>query len=208
MSRVSLLAALFSVMFCQTSLAATVSPIAPDTFRYEFDVVASDFRLGFFDNLPQSDPSYSARLLDSHPIREMIGLTGSHVIEVTNNLGEFNTVDDPINCVSGFICPRGFDLSEATANRFYNGNNTGLEYTLTSAGDGTGELFFFGDGPITGGGVVNGVSYAWFGSYATFSLENVSITEVSAVPLPAGLPLLLACLGGLGLIARRKKRLS
>lgn len=40
-------------------------------------------------------------------------------------------------------------------------------------------------------------------------LAQVQVTaDVAPVPVPAGLPLLLAGLGGLGLVARRKRKLA
>ena len=40
---------------------------------------------------------------------------------------------------------------------------------------------------------------------ASFSLATITIEEVAPIPLPAGLPLMLAGLGAFGLIRRRAK---
>lgn len=53
-------------------------------------------------------------------------------------------------------------------------------------------------------GVLSFISTTDVGDYYGPALDNVRI-EMSAVPLPAGLPLLFVALGGLGIVGRRRK---
>lgn len=70
------------------------------------------------------------------------------------------------------------------------GSNPYFNFSTTFTANGMGELFFESDSASGFGGVV---------------LDNVSLTA-APVPLPAGLPLLLAGLGGLGLASRMRRK--
>ena len=63
-----------------------------------------------------------------------------------------------------------------------------------------------GDGAFFGLTSTEGVtSFTLSGRDGAFGLDNFRYTAVAAVPVPAALPLLLAGLGGLGMVARRRK---
>ncbi len=76
--------------------------------------------------------------------------------------------------------------------------------------DGTGTSYSFGtNGTGSWGTQLVGLTASTIYVYATGTagdLDNVVFGQVSAVPVPAALPLLMAGIGGLGLMGRRRKR--
>lgn len=87
---------------------------------------------------------------------------------------------------------------------------SGAPATLTL--DGTSVDFLISDSTAGAAGNGFGMATGYFGSDSfissetnTFEAYDVSSFSVTAVPLPAALPLSIAALGGLGLVARRRK---
>lgn len=121
----------------------------------------------------------------------------------------------------------GIDLDPAAATNMFSGNPIGLfsdaAFGNNSTGNGAGTVGFAPSLATTNNIAQNSSNYGFALPYTFFALgdglytiklsaydglslvSSVSIDViVSSVPLPAGLPLLIVALGGLGLIRRRK----
>lgn len=209
MFRTSIITMFFTALFCQSSLAATVSPSAAPTFRYEFDVLSSFIGFQSLRMLDDDEPIalddrlYAAAVQEFNVIAD---LTGRNVLEITDTFqfDPVNSADGGINCIKGFICPNS-RAAFPSENGFSTDIGGGFEWDLIVGENGSGLLTFFDDVNIFTGGTVNGFDLFAAGPIGRFELRNVSVTEVSQVPLPAGFPLLALGLGGIALVGRHRK---
>ena len=160
------------------------------------------------DNEPISldDPLYAEAVQEFNVIADLTGRTGRNVLEITDTFqfDPVNSADRGINCINGFICPNS-RTAFPNENGFSTDIGGGFEWDLIVGENGSGVLTFFDDVNIFTAGTVNGVNLFAAGPIGRFELSNVSVTEVSQVPLPAGFPLLLLGLGSLALMGRHRK---
>ena len=113
--------------------------------------------------------------------------------EVFDAAGNFTGLG-PINVYATDAWDAGTEVNDNLGAAFNaaGGDATDAAGVIARASDG----LFFLDGQATAAGTTTRV---------TDSPNLLARIEVSQVPLPAGFPLLLAGLGGLGLLARRKR---
>jgi len=189
MSRI-LLSALF--------LAFTLGSLQAATFRYEFDIVSSDLTFGilrggpYLDPIDRNDPTFQTVVSELHVLRDLEGQTGHYVIEASFDGISLET-GSQISCLQGLGCPFFLESSYVIPdqNGFITGYS-GLDWALQAGQNGSGLLSFIDDRYV-GDGVVDGVGYFFLGPTAEFGVENLTITDLSAVPLPAtGLLLVFA----------------
>ncbi len=202
MVRILLLAGLLLGAFYTQAEARTV--------RYEFDVVGSviDYqRIDSFSSgsLAPGSSDYDAYVAAYHPLAHLVGQTGRTVVEVQDYDDWVNGgfASARINCLSGLFCP--FDSGGyTTSNKSTGFSIYGGQFYWSLSGN---TMTFSDDGGIAGWGDLNGVSYLWWDPRATFTLANLTIsdvtgqTQIASTPLPAALWLY----AGLGLLLLRRR---
>lgn len=171
------------------------------TLRYEFDVVASTIdyqRLQDVSGNPlyPGTAAHEAFVAAHHPLRDMVGQTGSIAFELVQDSSDFR---GPFTCISGFLCPAitSFHYVLATDTGF-----TALghfEWRLD------GELSFLDDGGIGGWAELNGIDHFWWAPRATFTLANPTITDVTGQTTPVPLPASAWFFAPLGLLLFRRR---
>ena len=110
--------------------------------------------------------------------------------------------DSAVSAISFDFIPFGGSGSQTTIEAYGAG---GLLASLLAGGPSTSSVNFNFTGlePLTGvtSIVIGQPSDSW-----VWGLDNLTYDTAAPVPLPASLPLLLAALGGAGLVSRRRKR--
>ena len=180
------------------------------TIRYEFDVLRSSIGYNWlFKVLPDSDgsvsgPEYAGFTAKYHPLGAALGKTGPVVLEAAVNYSS-HYPNGRLSCVSGFLCAVtafsyslevNFPYLSSSVLSGFSAWPGGYEWSLHIDPSGQGALSFFDDGGIYGCGNWNGSTYCWGAALASFTLSNLTITEIAPVPLPA-----TAWLLGLGILA-------
>lgn len=225
MGRVLLWAGLF--------LGALITAAEARTLRYEFDVVGT--RMSFdslIDRGPSGDryidifssnPTYQKIVAASHPLGFAHGRTTGHVVldvhESPNaSWNPSNTTEPaPFQCHVGFLCST-FDRMNQTYVPFYRPQDDGFSiYAWNASGEwyldtrnsiaGMGSLGFtddLGSVPFT----LNGVQYLRGTAGASFTLANLTITDVTgqAYIVPTPLPATAWLFAPLGLLLFRRRR--
>ena len=204
------------------AFAGFSAPAQSATYRYSFDVVASNFSFIDFLKLEQGDPTgviswqpgeYEYYMRKYHPLGSVYELGGKVVMDL-----HASDSDDPwpsgttgsVSCVSGFLClldPVSFFMeiySDFTSTRLSTSVGSIIAYSLNETYGF--DMLDFGD-PLSSGTYPcdfepNCVVDYWAAS-AYFTLANSSRVEITPVPLPAGAPLLAMGLMALGIGARR-----
>ncbi len=198
------------------------APAAASTIRYEFDVVESYFYLGTVYELDApsphaglartwepSDSDYDDVLARVHPVSDLIGQIGRVSLQLSGPWGHSPSVD----CISGFMC-EGFSRPKSTEI----GSTFGLSGFSLYAWDvneqwglhlldpltGSGRLVFNDDAVGNVFSTQDGTGFFHDPAIASFTLANLTITEIAPVPLPATAPLLALGLLVLGFRARRR----
>lgn len=193
------------------------TPADARTIRYEFDVVGSAINYKSLSKLsadPNANPTISAAEYDAfvaafHPLGNLLGQIGSVAFEIQESVTG-HPFSDNLTCFSGFLC------SDFRLNGYVNFHPTGFltaasggggrEWSLTAGIAGSGTFRFLEDGAISGSGTMGADSYFWWIPQARFDLANLTITDVTSVPLPAGAPLLAGALLTFAAGARRRAR--
>ena len=189
------------------------------TIRYEFDVVSS--AIGFqqlYDlntgrSIVAGTAEYDAFVAAFHSLGTIVGQTGSVVFEI-DRIGENY---GSLTCTSGFLCADIHQYSAtygvsfpplAYLSGFGPGAGSGEQWSLSTGPAGGGSFGFFDDGRISGAGSMNGTQYGWWAPWASFTLANLTATDVTVtpVPLPAGAAFLAAGVLALGVAARRRRQ--
>lgn len=192
----------FGILCCLPLEAAEAK-----TIRYEFNVV--DSAIGY-QRLEASHTigaaEYDAFTAAYHSLGGALGLSGPIILEVVENNKKSWETD--LLCVSGFLCEsnafQGSKVGNYSDLSGFNAYPPGYEWNLTTSSSGSGELSFFDDHAIGGGGFLGDVLYVWWGPQATFTLASLNISVVSAAPTPVPLPA-AAWLLGLGLLILGRK---
>lgn len=198
------------------SLAALAAPAQSSTYRYSFDVTASD--IGFvelskvsslLEDLPVTLEERNAIIDEFHPLGSLRGKTGPVVFDLHLPSGlptdpnEEIPVTKPLKCVSGFLCLADWvgTLSISGLGNLSGLTPEGNPFSLSE----TSIVYDFNG---KDGRTISEKSHFLnlSGAQARFDLANFSRTELIPVPLPAGIFLLG---GGLVLFAiggRRQRR--
>jgi hypothetical protein len=169
------------------ALSATASSAATYDFSYEF--ASGDLLAGTLEGSLQADND-TIWISDFGSV-DFLGVTLPDIspTDIRSSSDYPDGLLQPLVSLSGsvldvFVCALGFSGTGNCDIAADGGFVLDTSQPLFGAGDGTGGRIFEG----------------------SRSGSSWTITEVAAVPLPAALPMLLAGLGGMGLMARRKRK--
>lgn len=194
------------------ALACVLGPAAhAATYTYEFDATFGQYYNPF---LPPFTASPGGTITGSFTIDDTLNVT-AYALETTDHLGGTRSYSDSDTGDTGsfaYTAPAGglpafytFTFTDSDPDIRSDGTCNGAALSLTVAGD-----FDAGDefaiAPIQTRELLRCTNLSFNRDQVVLgSGQSATLAPVSAVPLPASLPLLLAGIGGIAMF-RRKKR--